>query len=310
MKCEKKGLIFNPLEIDSKLVKNYAALPVCDLVSENTLRIYFATRDEQGRSIPTYIDTNPENPQLIRKISNKPILELGPQGTFDDNGIMPSSIVDYDNKKYLYYIGWNPQQTVSYRLSIGLAISVDNGITFKKYSNGPILDRDVSEPFFNTAPYVIRENDIWKMWYVSCTRWKNINDWPEPFYLVRYAESADGIFWKRKNIECIDYDDFTHAIGKPCVFKSNGIYKMIYSYRSSINYRTDPTKSYRLGYAESIDGLKWDRLDDQIDFRSQSYHWDDIMQEYCSTYVFKGIRYLVYNGNGFGKTGFGYAIIN
>ena len=85
---------------------------------------------------------------------------------------------------------------------------------------------------------------------------------------------------------------------------------MIYSYRSSINYRTDPTKSYRLGYAESIDGFKWDRLDDQIDLRSQSYCWDDIMQEYCSTYVFNGIRYLVYNGNEFGKTGFGYAVIN
>lgn len=309
MNWKKKGLIFNPKNNNSNWINNYAALPVCDLISDKLLRIYFSTRDDNGRSIPTFIDTNPENPSEIYKIHNKPILELGQQGSFDDNGIMPSSIVNYKDKKFLYYIGWNPQVTVSYRLSIGLAISSDNGVTFKKHSLGPLLDRDIEEPFFNTAPYVLKENDIWKMWYVSCTGWKNIKEWPEPYYLIKYAESYDGIKWERKNIECIGYDDFTHAIGKPCVYKSNEIYKMIYSYRNSDGYRKDTTKSYRLGYAESKDGLKWKRLDERIDFKSNTNEWEDIMQEYSSTYVHNGIRYLVYNGNGFGESGFGYAIL-
>ena len=110
--------------------------------------------------------------------------------------------------KYLYYIGWTPQKTVSYRLSIGLAISEDGGVSFKKVSHGPILDRSIDEPFFNTAPCVIKEDDLWKMWYVSCTGWKIIKDWPEPFYNVKYAVSNDGIHWKKTQITCIDYDDF------------------------------------------------------------------------------------------------------
>ena len=309
MKWEKKGLIFNPEKNNSNWINNYAALPVCDLISDDVLRIYFSTRDLKGRSVPTFIEVNPERPEEILNVSSKPILSFGEQGTFDDNGIMPSSIVNYKGKKYLYYIGWNPQVTVSYRLSIGLAISED-GENFIKHSIGPILDRDKDEPFFNTAPYVIIDNGVWKMWYVSCTGWKNIKDWPEPFYLIRYAESKDGINWNRKNIECIGYDDFTHAIGKPCVFKKNDLFHMIYSYRNSVDYRIDVNQSYRLGYATSTDGINWQRKDDEIELKTPAENWESIMQEYSTTYVFKGKRYLIYNGNSFGKTGFGYAILN
>ena len=303
MQWKKKGLIFNPEKNNSNWIKDYAALPVCDLVSKDLLRIYFSTRDEKGRSIPTFIEVNPGNPKEIYKTHSKPILKLGEQGCFDDNGIMPSSIVENNGKKYLYYIGWNPQVTVSYRLSIGLAIS-DDGVNFKKYSKGPILDRDVNEPFFNTAPYVIKEEEIWKMWYVSCTGWKNIKNWPEPFYLIRYAESKNGIDWVRKNVECIGYDEFTDAIGKPCVFKENHLYHMIYSYRNSLDYRKDSTKSYRLGYATSKNGIYWDKKDNQINLKEPADDWESLMQEYSSTYIFQGKRYLIYNGNGFGKTGF------
>lgn len=307
MKWEKKGLIFNPKENSSSWINNYAALPVCDLVSQDLLRIYFSTRDEKGRSLPTFIEVSPENPKNILNIHSKPILYLGDQGTFDDNGIMPSSIVSHEGKKYLYYIGWNPQVTVSYRLSIGLAISED-GVNFEKYSQGPLLDRDKDEPFFNTAPFVLKEGDIWKMWYVSCTGWKNIKDWPEPLYLIRYAESTNGIDWKRNKSQCIDYDDFTHAIGKPMVYKENGWYHMIYSYRNSLDYRIDASKSYRLGYAISKNGIDWVRRDDKINFKETVEDWESIMQEYSSTYLYNERRYIIYNGNGFGETGFGYAI--
>lgn len=309
MVWEKKGLIFVPGSDYSKWIKNYAALPVCDLLENKRLRIYFSTRDDQGRSLLTFIEVDAEDPSQILYVHDKPVLQLGPQGSFDDNGIMPSSIVTKDKIKYLFYIGWNPQVTVSYRLSIGLAISYDDGITFEKYSLGPICDRDKDEPYFNTAPFVIFDKDVWKMWYVSCTGWKNIKDWPEPFYLIRYAESKDGIVWERKKTECIGYDDFTHAIGKPYVFKEQGIYKMFYSYRNSVDYRIDSAMSYRFGYAESLDGVVWTRQDDKMDLKSNCDKWEDVMQEYGSSYVFMGKRYLIYNGNGFGATGFGYAVL-
>ena len=308
MKCLKKSLIFDPAENDSNWINSYAAIPVVNLISDTVLRIYFSTRDPNGRSLPTFIDVSADNPHDIRYIHDKPILKLGKIGTFDDNGIMPSSIVYFDGKTYLYYIGWNPQVTVSYRLSIGLAISRD-GINFYKYSEGPLMDRDKYEPYFNTAPHVIIDNGKWKMWYVSCTGWKIINDWPEPLYLIRYAESDNGINWERMNVECIGYDEFAHAIGRPFVYKDNNLYKMIYSYRNSVDYRSDPKRSYRLGYAESFDGLNWERKDHCIDLKSNPQFWDSVMQEYCSIYTFNDTTYLLYNGNGFGKAGFGYAIL-
>ena len=310
MKWNKKGLISDPKSNNSDWINHYAALPVAHLLNNEKLRIYFSTRDSKGRSVPTYLDTNPEKPKDIQYIHNKSILDFGPQGSFDDNGIMPSWILDVGDKKHLYYIGWNPQVTVSYRLSIGLAISYDGGNSFKKHSVGPILDRDKDEPFFNTAPCVLKVGEEYMMWYVSCTGWKNINNWPEPFYNIKCAKSADGINWTRFNKTCIDYDDFTQAIGKPCVFIENNTFKMLYSYRNAIDYRTDPNRSYRLGYAESKNGIDWIRKDEEVGIKFSENGWDSIMNEYCTTYVHKNLRHLIYNGNGFGEAGFGYATLD
>jgi hypothetical protein len=307
VKWIKRGLIFDPKTNDSGWIRSYASLPTADLASRDLLRIHFSTRDEKGRSRPTYIEVDPENPKAIKYVHDGPTLRLGEMGTFDDNGIMPSWVVDFNGLKYLYYIGWNPQVTVSYRLAIGLALSMDGGRHFEKVSPGPILDRAIDEPFFNTAPCVLYDGISWRMWYVSCTGWKVVNDWPEPAYNVKYAVSSNGIDWKRTGITCIDYDEFAEAVGRPCVYRENGIFKMIYSYRSATDYRTDRLKSYRLGYAESKDGTIWERLDDRIGIHMSEDGWDSRMIEYGSTYVTHGKRRLIYNGNGFGESGFGYA---
>ncbi len=307
MKWKKKGLIFCPNK-NFEWLQDRAIAPVCELISNDILRIYFSSRDNQGKSTPIFLDTNPEFPEQIKNVNGTPILKFGELGSFDDNGILSSSIVNYGNDKYLYYVGWNPRVNVSYHLSIGLAIS-KNGLPFEKVSSGPILDRSLTEPFFNTAPFVIKDSTNWKMWYVSCTGWKKINNYPEPLYNIKFATSNDGINWERKGIIAIDTDDFAEAIGKPFVFVEKGIYHMIYSYRNSVNYRTDPTKSYRLGYAQSDDGINWTRKDDEIGISLSNEGWDSIMMEYASSYSFNGKRYLVYNGNGFGESGFGYAIL-
>jgi hypothetical protein len=168
MKWIKKGLIFKP-DRNFDWMVSHACIPVMDRVNEDVLRIYIAPRDEQGRSRPAYIEVEADNPQNILYVHDKPVLPLGRLGTFDDNGIMPAWIVNHQNKKYLYYIGWNPQVTVSYLLSIGLAISEDGGESFGKWSEGPICDRSMDEPYFSSSPCVLVEGEIWKMWYLSCT---------------------------------------------------------------------------------------------------------------------------------------------
>jgi hypothetical protein len=309
MKWIKKGLIFKP-DNNYDWMVSHASIPVVDSVNDRVLRVYFGTRDKQGRSFPTYLEVQADDPRHIRYVHDQPILSLGRLGTFDDNGIMPSWIVNHGTKKYLYYIGWNPQVTVAYRLSIGLAISEDGGKSFSKYSEGPICDRDVNEPYFNTAPCVVVDETTWKMWYVSCTGWETINKRTEPRYHIKYALSDDGIHWQRMNQVCIDFDSSSEAIGRPCVFVMNGIYRMLYSYRSIQNYRTDPGQSYRLGYAESADGIYWLRRDNEVGIDRSPTGWDSQMLEYSYVSVSEGEIYLFYNGNGFGQSGFGYAVLH
>jgi hypothetical protein len=307
MNWVKKGLIYKP-DQEISLVKDRAIAPVCELLQNDILRIYFSSRDLSGKSTPIFLDTNPERPEQIIFVNGNPILEFGRLGSFDDNGILSSSIVNFNNKKYLYYVGWNPKVTVAYHLSIGLAIS-ENGEPFKKISDGPLLDRSLQEPFFNTAPFVMKDVDDWKMWYVSCTGWKVVNNNPEPLYNIKYATSRDGINWLRDGTVAIGNDEFAEAVGKPFVYTEDGLYRMIYSYRNSVNYRTDPQNSYRLGYAESSDGKKWKRMDEKMGIEFSEQGWDSIMMEYASSYMYNDKRYLIYNGNGFGESGFGYAVL-
>jgi hypothetical protein len=309
MEWEKKGLIYVPAG-DKDWSTSHAQVPIVDKVNDDLLRIYFGTRDVQNHTLPTYIEVEADNPKNILYIHDKPLLELGELGCFDDSGVMPSWIVDHDNVKYLYYIGWNTGQTVSYRNSIGLAASYDGGRTFTKLFKGPIVDRTKSEPHFCAAPCVIVENGLWRMWYLSCVKWEIYNDRPEPFYHIKYAESTDGIDWKRPGIVCIDFKSPEEAgIVRASILIENDIYKMWYSYRGYKNYRTSKENSYRVGYAESEDGIHWIRQDEIVGIDVSETGWDAEMLAYPYVYEHKGKKYMIYNGNGFGKSGFGYAIL-
>lgn len=309
MTWEKKGLLFPVADYTSNTISKYAAIPFALHLSGDTFRIFFSCRNEKSQSIPYFIDAEFKNGEgkLISEIS-KPILPLGKLGTFDDSGIMPCSLVRKDGKVNMYYIGWNPQVTVSYRLSIGLAISEDNGATFHRYSEAPVCDRSLEEPYFNTAPYVIFENGIWRMWYISCTEWNMIHNYPEPSYHVKYAESLDGIHWKREGKICLDYDDKAKAIGRPCVLHMDGQYIMYFSYRDIVDYRTVKGKGYQIGFATSSNGVDWEKKYDEAGIELSESGWDSQMMEYCHVFVHDGIHYMLYNGNTFGLDGFGLAV--
>ena len=249
-----------------------------------------------------------ENPTNILKISNKPILTLGARGTFDDNGITVSSIVNVGDLKYLYFIGWNKRVSVSYALNIGLAVSEDGGNTYKKMFKGAIIDRNKYDPIFATAPCVIKDGDLFKMWYVSCLRWDIIDGRTEPVYVIKYAVSEDGINWEINDHICIDSSFDGEALGRPWVIKENGVYKMWFSARGSYGYRDKDGQHYMITYAESADGIHWQRKPEMCDLTLSENGWDSEMLEYCSVLKHKNKKYMLYNGNSFGKTGFGLAV--
>ena len=307
MKWIKKGLIFNTTN-NYDWMQTHAQLPTVDLINEDKLRIYFSTRGNKNISLTTYIDVMADNPKEICCVHNKPILDLGKLGCFDESGIMPSCIITSNNKKYFYYVGWNVGASIRYRVSAGLAISNDDGNTYKKISDGPLIDRSIVDPYAIGNISILIENNIWRMWYMSYNKWEIINGITEPFYNIKYAESEDGINWTRKGLICIDFKNEQEAgIARPVVIKENGTYKMFYSFRTAVNYRKDKSESYRMGYAESNDGIIWTRKDEEVGIESSDNGWDSEMIAYPYIYKHKDKVYMFYNGNGFGKSGFGYA---
>ena len=227
----KKGLIIKP-EGNLDWMITHAAVPVANRIGEDLYRVYFAGRDKLNRSLIGYAEIDIRQPENILTISEKPALELGELGCFDDNGVTPSWLVDYQGKKYLYYIGWNKRSTVRMGLMPGLAVSQDGGKTFRRYSRAPILERTDAEPFsILTAPCVLVENGRWRLWYVSGVEWV---DKDTPRYNIKYAESRDGLNWDRKGVVCIDFKSKEeNALARPCVIKENDTYPVDLNYNGS-----------------------------------------------------------------------------
>jgi sucrose-6-phosphate hydrolase SacC (GH32 family) len=303
MEWVKKGLIRGVVE-NIPWAQSHAQVPTL-LIYKDRLRVYFATRPQANITLTTFCDLDLNDFTKVIYIHDRPILELGKSGTFDQYGIMPSSIVVHDNVIYLYYSGWCRSVGVPYSNYTGLAQSLDGGITFKKVYDGPILDRTQVELFSATSPEVYYDGN-WHMWYCSGTNWHEVNGEFEHTYDLKYASSSDGISWQQKNQTCIFQENEFEAITKPSVLKLGNKYHMWYCYRSSFNFRNGEG-AYKIGYADSDDLVQWRRKDFLAGISLSESGWDSEMNAYPATIRIGNNIYLFYNGNSFGKFGFGYA---
>ena len=303
----KQGVVFN-VKGEYDWNKSHAQVPVIDVLKDR-YRIYYSTRNANGKSNISYIEVAIDNPLNIIYQHNKTLLEFGKLGAFDDSGIMPSSIVNVGNKKFLYYIGWTTRSSVPYNNAIGLAISEDGGITFQKQFEGPIITINHIEPYFSGTSYVVNEDSIFKMWYLSCIEWKNFNGKIEPIYNLKYAESKDGIQWKQTGKVAVDLQDGEGGLVSASVIQIDGIYKMWFGKRKDSDYRNNIENSYRIGYAESKDGMDWVRMDEKAGIDLSEEGWDSEMISYPNVIKKENQLLMFYNGNGFGKSGFGCAIL-
>lgn len=301
----KKGLVFN-VDGSQAWNKSHAQVPVVDVLADR-LRIYYATRNVEGKCNISFIETDKENPLKLTYVHDKCLFDFGQLGTFDDSGIMPSCILNVGELKYLYYIGWTTRGTVPYQNAVGLAVSSDGGITFSRVSEGPIITVNAIEPYFSGTSFVIQENSLFKIWYLSCIGWTNMEGRPEPLYNIKYAESKDGRNWNQTGTVAIELQDDEGGLVSASVIRTDGIYKMWFGKRKATDYRNNPDNTYRIGYAESTDGINWIRKDELSGIDVSEVSWDSQMISYPYVVEIDGRLLMFYNGNGFGKSGFGYA---
>lgn len=303
-----RGFIFST-DNNNDFSYSHAHKPTPLLVDDNTLRIYFGVRAKDGRTRTTFIDVNPDNPLEIIRDDLPLVLDLGKVGAFDDCGANVCSLVDRGDHILMYFIGWNPGTTVHTRNAIGVAISWDRGETFTRLYDGAVVDRNKDEPYYTGAVDVIYNNDKFEMWYTSGVKWEIVNHKPEIIYHIKHAISEDGFNWNRNPGFCIPSSIHGEVTARPGVLIENGLYKMWFSHRNINGFRNKHLSMYRSGYAESKDGISWCRDDSMSGITpGEKGDWDDQAIAYPYVRKIKGKYIMFYNGNGFGKSGFGYML--
>lgn len=160
MEWIRQGMLCSKDTIGLEWCKMNIMCPVPFLVDADTLRIFAAFCDDQNRGRIGYIDVNPGNPAEILNVSKQPVLDLGESGTFDENGVLPTSILAEESKIYLFYCGFQLQVNVPYTSLLGISVSDDNGDNFRRLHSTPILDRVDNELFIRTGAYVEKKMSI------------------------------------------------------------------------------------------------------------------------------------------------------
>lgn len=296
MSWRKLGHIYAP---DGRLpwARAYAANPVAEHIEGNRFRIYFSTRDEENRSSIGYIEIDIADPGTILHEAEEPVLRPGDLAMFDDSGASIGCIVPVDGKRYLYYMGWHLTVRVPWQNALGLAVNNGAGNAFARWSRFPVFPLDKNDPYTISYPWVMREGGTFRMWYGSNIAWGR--EKRDMRHLIKYAESDDGIHWRRDNRVVIDFSGpEEYAICKPCIVKDDRGYHMWFCARGD---------AYRIYYAHSRDGLTWARKE-APDLGVSEMGWDSEMVEYPFVFDHGGRRYMLYSGNGFGRAGFGLAV--
>ena len=314
IKWKKLGKIFDPTEhvLPNRCVE-FAQSPQT-LILADRIRVYFSTRerDSLGKYLShvAYVDFSRDMSRLL-SVSSQSVLPLGRLGCFDEHGIFPINMLRDGERVLAYTTGWNRKVSVSADASIGLAISHDDGKTFQRYGTGPLLTASLREPFLVADAFVQYYGDIYHMWYIYGTKWQKFNETesPDRVYKIAHAISSDGINWQRDGRQIIsDRLNADECQALPTVIFVNDMYHMYFCYRQAYGFRQNSNRAYRIGYASSSDLINWIRNDSLAGIDISAEGWDSQMQCYPHVFACEGKLYLLYNGNEFGRHGFGLAI--
>jgi hypothetical protein len=316
MAFRKLGKIFDPTQHNLPNDCGQFAQSPQALVFEDRVRIYFSTRavDKTGKFLShvAFVEMSKDLRKLIR-VSNDTVISLGNLGCFDEHGIFPMNVLRVGDAVYGYTCGWNRRVSVSVDTAIGLAISRDEGLTFQRIGEGPVLAASLHEPCLVGDGFVKIIGGQFHMWYIFGTGWKRYTAAaaPDRTYKIGHAVSSDGIDWVKEEARPIIPDrlgpDESQAL--PAVIEVRGRFHMFFCYRQSFDFRNDPARGYRIGHAVSDDLVDWTRDDQNPSLEGTPGEWDSDMQCYPHAFECDGRVYLLYNGNEFGRHGFGAAVL-
>lgn len=291
MEWEKLGQIYKVNNTNPYLL-THASNPLASHLKGDIFRIYYNGRNKENKSSVSYVDIDIISKTVVND-PKTPILTYGVKNSFYSHGISIGNIWKQNSKSYIGFMGWQIRKKNHWRGDIGKFEIKDN----KANTPSLLLESNPEDPISLSYPYIMFEDGIYKMWYGSTVDWVSENG--EMIHVIKYATSLDGNIWNLKG-KCISLEiGVEQAFSRPTVKKINNSYHMWYSYRSG-----DGTP-YRIGHAESLDGENWEKIPSKINVSESG--WDSEMICYPYVFEYKNKIYMLYNGNNYGKEGFGLA---
>ncbi|WP_347903239.1 hypothetical protein [Pseudomonas purpurea] len=297
---EKLGLLYCPSSAGRhpKLL-THVANPLPVLLEGDIYRIYYSGRDSESRSSVGAVDINIVTRQVIHE-HHEPMFEHGAEGSFFADGVSIGNCYEVDGVRYMLFMGWQNPAGGHWRGDIGRLI-VNPDLTLKLESHAPFMGADSTDPISLSYPWVMQgASGGYDMWYGTTANWDAGNG--EMLHTLNYAFSRDGHQWARQGLAVPYVIGKAQAFSRPTVIGSLETgFEMWFSYRSGSG------ETYRIGYARSTDGQSWQLALDACGIDVSEKGWDSEMIEYPYVFIHKEERYMLYNGNGYGRSGFGLA---
>ena len=301
-KWRKLGLLYCPSEsIRHPKLLSHAANPLPFQINDDLYRIYFSGRDIDNQSSVGAIDIDIVNRKIIKEY-RQPFFEHGLESSFYSAGVSIGNCYQVNDLTYMLFMGWQNPKEGHWRGDIGRLI-VKSDLSLELESEAPFMGSDSVDPISLSYPWVTKnERGDYSMWYGSTTLWNAGNN--EMLHVINYASSSDGNNWNREGL-AVPYElGKAQAFSRPTIVGNlEAGFEMWFSFRSGSG------EKYRIGYALSQDGKKWELALDDVGIDVSLDGWDSDMIEYPFVFDHKNQRYMLYNGNGYGKTGFGLAVL-
>ncbi|MFC1546048.1 hypothetical protein ACFL4I_01350 [Pseudomonadota bacterium] len=300
MNWKKIGLLYSSKAVHPKLM-SHAANPLAVHLQGDIYRVFYSGRDHLNRSSVGYIDVDIVRKEVVY-IHDKPVFEYGLEGSFYSHGVSIGNCYEVDGKRYILFMGWQIPEDGHWRGDIGRLI-LNEDLSLELDGDGPFISSDAIDPISLSYPWVMQVGtNEWKMWYGSTVAWDTGNG--EMLHVINHATSNDGHSWNRCGLAVPYRLGEAQAFSRPTVIYSEGDgYQMWFSYRSGLG------EKYRIGYASSRDDRTWQLRVSESGIDVSKSGWDSEMIEYPFVFRHLDKTYMLYNGNGYGQSGIGMAIL-
>lgn len=297
MRWKKLGRIFTPEPFHPNAV-SHASNPVALWLSGNVFRVFYSPRNSDNKSSLAFFDYDIHSKSLIGKCSST-LFDFGQAGSFYSHGVSIGCYYQVGDEDFILFMGWQIPEGGHWRGDIGrLGFTNDKFILNPKK---PFIEIDDEDPISLSYPWILKENGIYHMWYGSTVTWKSKNG--EMVHLIKHAISTDGVNWQKKGLAIPYIMGKYQAFSRPTVLKDQKGYHMWFSYRGTLETK------YRIGYAFSHDLENWTVNNELSGITVSDDGWDCEMVCYPCVFQHKGKSYMMFNGNDYGKSGIGLAIL-